>query len=108
MRVWRVGDVEIDHPESEVAYSCEQAVHGRVVHQLTGEDGLHMHVDVVEHGSHVRPDRAPEPDEYLLHDRRPDARGGLSVSGPRCDGDTGTDTNLIMDDEWDCVIAPMV
>ena len=57
--MWRVGDVKIDHPESEVAHSCEQAVHGRVVHQFTGEDGLHMQVDVVEHGSHVRPDRGP-------------------------------------------------
>ena len=45
------------------------------------------------------PIEALEPDEYLLHDRRSDARSGVSVSGPRCDGDTGTDTDPIMDDD---------
>ena len=100
-----VGDVDVDDLESEVANTGQEAVQGRVVHEHAGEDGLVVHLDVVERSRHGGADRSLEPDEYVFHDRPSGVR--LDVSGPPYDGVTGSHTTAMLDECTGCVIAPM-
>ena len=93
--MWAVGDVDIDHLESEVADPCEEAVQRCVVHEFAGEDGLAVHLEVVERGCHGGPDRPLEPDEYVFHVTPSDSCVEVLVWS--CDGVIGAHTPAILD-----------
>ncbi len=93
--MWAVGDVDIDHLESEVANTGQEAVQRCVVHECAGEDGLAVHLEVVERRCHGGADRSLEPDEYVFHDRASDVR--VEVSLWLCDGVVGAHTTAIVD-----------
>ena len=47
--------MDVDDLESEVPNPFQEPVHGCAVHQLTGEDGLRVHVEVVNAAAKAGP-----------------------------------------------------